>query len=124
MKADSTVTHDGALMSSLDVVVTPPARAQAIAASRPCRSLADLAVGEAVTVRKLRCERPVARRLMELGLLPGTLVTLRRVAPLGDPLELRLRGYSLSIRRSEAAWIDVDPPALGTVDSPGQPHLR
>lgn len=113
MTLDSTVTHDDSLVSSVDVVLTPPAKARATAAPRPCRSLADLAIGEAATVRKLRCERPVARRLMELGLLPGTLVTLRRVAPLGDPLELRLRGYSLSIRRSQAAWIDVDPPSPG-----------
>jgi Fe2+ transport system protein FeoA len=52
--------------------------------------------------------RSVARRLMELGLVPGTRVTLLRVAPFGDPLELRVRNYALSIRRSEALTIEVD----------------
>jgi Fe2+ transport system protein FeoA len=45
---------------------------------------------------------------MEMGLLPGTRVTLVRVAPLGDPIELRVRGYALSIRRAEAELVDVD----------------
>jgi Fe2+ transport system protein FeoA len=49
----------------------------------------------------------MSRRLMEMGLLPGTEVRVVRVAPLGDPLELRLRDYSLSVRRSEAAKIAV-----------------
>ena len=52
--------------------------------------------------------RPIARRLMELGLVPGTKVSVTRVAPLGDPLELRLRNYALSIRRTEALSIEVD----------------
>jgi Fe2+ transport system protein FeoA len=52
--------------------------------------------------------RPVVRRLLEMGLVPGTPVTLRRVAPLGDPIELRVRNYSLSIRRDEALGIEVD----------------
>jgi Fe2+ transport system protein FeoA len=51
----------------------------------------------------------MSRRLMEMGLLPGTEVRVVRVAPLGDPLELRLRDYSLSVRRSEAAKITVRP---------------
>jgi len=49
----------------------------------------------------------MSRRLLELGLLPGTEVRVVRVAPLGDPLELRLRDYSLSVRRSEASKIGV-----------------
>jgi ferrous iron transport protein A len=49
----------------------------------------------------------MSRRLMEMGLLPGTRIHVVRVAPLGDPLELRVRGYSLSLRRAEAAQITV-----------------
>jgi Fe2+ transport system protein FeoA len=72
------------------------------------RSLAALPLGAEAVVRRVRSVRPVARRLMELGLVPGTKVSVTRVAPLGDPLELRLRNYALSIRRTEALSIEVD----------------
>ncbi|MFK7991470.1 MAG: ferrous iron transport protein A [Sandaracinaceae bacterium] len=71
-------------------------------------TLADVPVGAEATIVRVRCERPVARRLMEMGLLPGTSVAVVRVAPLGDPVVLRVRGYSLSIRRKEAASIAVE----------------
>lgn len=72
------------------------------------RTLADLPVGSSALVAAVLCPRPVARRLMEMGLLPGTRVSLVRAAPLGDPLELEVRGYSLSIRRAEAAGVLVE----------------
>jgi len=72
-------------------------------------SLADLRPGQAAKILAIHCERRMSRRLMEMGLLPGTEVRIVRVAPLGDPLELRLRDYSLSVRRSEAAKITVQP---------------
>ena len=65
-------------------------------------------VGAEGTVVDVRCPRSVARRLMEMGLLPGTLVRVVRVAPLGDPIELRLRSYSLSIRKQEAAGVVLE----------------
>ncbi len=68
-------------------------------------TLDELPVGAGGTVVEVRCERAIARRLMEMGLLPGTRVAVVRVAPLGDPIQLRLRSYSLSIRRHEAAGI-------------------
>jgi ferrous iron transport protein A len=71
-------------------------------------SLAGLALGSSGIVRRIGSARATARRLMELGLVPGTRVTLTRVAPLGDPLELRVRNYALSIRRAEALAIEVD----------------
>ncbi len=74
------------------------------------RSLAALPLGREAVVRNVRTARPLARRLMELGLVPGTRVSVTRVAPLGDPLELRLRNYALSIRRAEALFIEVDEP--------------
>jgi Fe2+ transport system protein FeoA len=76
------------------------------------RTIATLPLGVEAVVRRVRTARPIARRLLELGLVPGTRISITRVAPLGDPLELRLRNYSLSIRRSEAAAIEVDEPPL------------
>ena len=72
------------------------------------KSLAGVPLGNSAVVRRVTTGRPLARRLMELGLVPGTRVTVTRVAPLGDPLELRIRNYALSIRRSEALGIEVD----------------
>lgn len=72
------------------------------------RTLSDLAIGDVAVVRRIRGERRTTVRLLEMGLVPGTRVELRRRAPLGDPLELRVRGYALSIRRSEALGIEVD----------------
>jgi len=71
-------------------------------------SLDQLPLGIPAIVRRVRSTRAIARRLMELGLVPGTSVTVTRIAPLGDPLELRVRNYALSIRRSEALSIEVD----------------
>ena len=74
-------------------------------------SLADLPLGQHAEIASIDCERRLSRRLMEMGLLPGTRVRVVRVAPLGDPIELRLRNYSLSVRRAEAARIAVSPEA-------------
>ena len=72
------------------------------------KSLARLPLRTPAVVRRVGSTRAIARRLMELGLVPGTRVMVTRVAPLGDPLELRLRNYALSIRRTEALTIEVD----------------
>mgnify|MGYP003508112637 CR=1 FL=1 len=71
-------------------------------------SLAALHVGGNAVIRRFRVERAVVRRLLEIGLVPGTNVTLRRIAPMGDPIELKLRNFALSIRRSEALGIDIE----------------
>jgi Fe2+ transport system protein FeoA len=71
------------------------------------RSILDLPLGEHAEIASIDCERRLSRRLMEMGLLPGTEVRVVRVAPLGDPIELRVRNYSLSVRRAEAARIAV-----------------
>jgi Fe2+ transport system protein FeoA len=71
--------------------------------------LGRLAPGQRAIIRRVGCARPVARRLLEMGLLPGTTVRVVRVAPLGDPIELEVRGYALSIRRAEALAIEVSP---------------
>jgi Fe2+ transport system protein FeoA len=69
------------------------------------QTLAELPVGAEAIVVEVRCPRPIARRLMEMGVLPGTRVSVVRVAPLGDPIEIEVRSYALSIRHREAAGI-------------------
>lgn len=71
------------------------------------RTLKDVAVGGCATVQKLHGEGAVRRRMMDMGLTKGTPVQVRKVAPLGDPLELNVRGYELSIRKADAEMIEV-----------------
>lgn len=66
------------------------------------RTLGDAKIGETVTVQKLLGEGAIKRRIMDMGITKGTQITIRKVAPLGDPIEVNLRGYELSIRKSEA----------------------
>ena len=65
------------------------------------KTLKDVQVGETVTVAKLHGEGPVKRRIMDMGLTKGTKVYVRKVAPLGDPMELTVRNYELSVRRND-----------------------
>ncbi len=71
------------------------------------RSLRDVKPGETVTVSKINAENAVKRRIMDMGLTKGVDVYLRKVAPLGDPIELTVRGYELSIRKEDAGKILV-----------------
>jgi ferrous iron transport protein A len=71
--------------------------------------LSHLKPGTQAVVEQLPREEKVASRLREMGVLPGTEVTFVRMAPLGDPLEIYLRGYSLSLRQSEAQQLLVQP---------------
>ena len=71
------------------------------------KTLNELKVGETARVVRLHGEGAVKRRIMDMGLTKGTEVTVRKVAPLGDPIELTVRGYELSIRKSEAATIEI-----------------
>ena len=72
-------------------------------------SLADLPLGRAATVSSVGGPRAFRRRLLEMGLVPGTEVRIVTIAPLGDPLRIEVRGGQWSIRRSEAAQIAVAP---------------
>jgi ferrous iron transport protein A len=72
-------------------------------------NLAQARIGQVVTVEHVAGEGAFRRRLMELGLVPGTRVEVIGVAPLGDPLELLVRGGSISIRRAEAEGVSVEP---------------
>ncbi len=71
-------------------------------------TLRDTKIGETVTVVKLNGEGVVKRRIMDMGLTCGTKVTMRRVAPLGDPIEISVRGYELSIRKADAEFIEIE----------------
>ena len=72
------------------------------------KSLANMSVGARVKVVKIDGIDELTCRLMEMGLTPGVEISLVGVAPLGDPLELELRGYRLSVRRTEAARVEVE----------------
>jgi ferrous iron transport protein A len=73
------------------------------------KQLSDLSIGMRARVRSVLGGDEVSVRLLEMGLTPGAEVAVVGAAPLGDPLELELRGYRLSVRRSEAARVQIDP---------------
>lgn len=70
-------------------------------------TLRDAKIGDTVTVKKLNGEGAVKRRIMDMGITKGTEVTIRKVAPLGDPIEVTVRGYELSLRKADAEMIEV-----------------
>jgi Fe2+ transport system protein FeoA len=72
-------------------------------------TLAQLAPGATAVVHAYPQAGPAFTRLREMGLLPGTPVKLIRIAPLGDPIEIQVRGYRLSLRKSEAALVEITP---------------
>ncbi len=72
------------------------------------KTLKDVAVGETATVVKLHGEGSLKRRIMDMGITKGATLLVRKVAPLGDPIELHVRGYELTIRKSEAELIEVE----------------
>ena len=72
------------------------------------RTLKDAKVGETVKVVRLNGTGPLKRRIMDMGITKGVEVYIRKVAPLGDPLETPVRGYELSLRRADAEMIEVE----------------
>lgn len=72
-------------------------------------ALSELAVGTSAVVREFPKSGSAFLRLREMGVLPGTVVTLVRTAPLGDPIEIKVRGYSLTLRKAEAVHVLVEP---------------
>ena len=71
------------------------------------KTLRDVKTGETVTVVKLHGEGAVKRRIMDMGITKGTSVYVRKVAPLGDPIEVTVRNYELSLRKADAEMIEV-----------------
>ena len=72
------------------------------------KTLNDIPVGATTRIVRLHGEGAVKRRIMDMGITQGAEVSVRKVAPLGDPIELTVRGYELSIRKGEAALIEVE----------------
>ena len=72
------------------------------------KTLKDVKVGETVVVKRLHGEGAVKRRIMDMGITKGVEIFVRKVAPLGDPMELNLRGYELSVRKADAEMIEVE----------------
>ncbi|MFR1708429.1 MAG: FeoA family protein [Clostridium sp.] len=71
-------------------------------------TLKDVKPGQTVTVTKIQCEGAVKRRIMDMGVTKGSSIFLRKIAPLGDPIEITIRGYELSIRKADAERILVE----------------
>ena len=72
------------------------------------KTLRECAVGETAVVAKITGEGALRRRMMDMGITKGTEVTIHKVAPLGDPIEVTVRGYELSIRKADADMIEVE----------------
>ena len=71
------------------------------------RTLRDVRIGQTAKIKRLHGEGAIKRRIMDMGLTKGTEVYVRKVAPLGDPMELTVRGYELSVRKGDAELIEV-----------------
>lgn len=72
------------------------------------KSLRDAKIGKTVTVIKLHGEGPLKRRILDMGITKGVEIYIRKVAPLGDPIEVTVRGYELSIRKADAEMIEIE----------------
>ena len=72
------------------------------------RTLRDAAVGSTVSVVKLHGECAVKRRIMDMGITKGVSIYIRKVAPLGDPVEITVRGYELSVRKQDAEMVEIE----------------
>ncbi len=72
------------------------------------KTLKDAKIGQSVRVIKLHGEGAVKRRIMDMGITKNVEIVIRRVAPLGDPLELTVRGYELSLRKADAEMVEVE----------------
>ncbi len=71
-------------------------------------TLKEARIGDTVTVTRIRGEGAIKRRIMDMGITKGTDIYVRKVAPLGDPIEVKVRGYELSIRKADAENIEVE----------------
>jgi len=70
-------------------------------------TLKEAKIGQTVTVKKLTGEGAVKRRIMDMGITKGTEIYIRKVAPLGDPVEITVRGYELSLRKADAEMVEI-----------------
>ena len=72
------------------------------------KTLRDAAIGSTVKVARINCEGAIKRRIMDMGITRGIEIYVRKVAPLGDPVEVTVRGYELSIRKADAEMVEVE----------------
>ena len=72
------------------------------------KTLKDVKIGESAVIEKLHGEGAVRRRIMDMGITKGVEISVRKVAPLGDPVELTVRGYELSLRKADAEMVEVE----------------
>lgn len=72
------------------------------------RTLIDVPVGSSVKVKKIYGEGAVKRHIMDMGITKGVTITIRKTAPLGDPIEITLRGYELTLRKADAGMIEIE----------------
>ena len=72
------------------------------------KTLKQAKVGDTVRVVKLHGEGALRRRIMDMGITKGVEIYIRKLAPLGDPIELNVRGYELSLRKADAEWIEIE----------------
>ena len=79
-----------------------------VSTGQSTKTLRDVSIGQTVTVVRLNGEGPVKRRIMDMGITKGVDVSVRKVAPLGDPVEVTVRGYELSLRKADAEMIEVE----------------
>ena len=70
--------------------------------------LSEMKVGTSARIKTVKGEGVLRKRLLDLGLTPGTIVMVRRTAPMGDPIEIRVRGYELTLRKADAKLIEVE----------------
>ncbi len=73
------------------------------------QTLKDTQVGQTVVVTRINGSGPIKRRIMDMGITRGTEIFVRKVAPLGDPIEVTVRGYELSLRRADVEMLEVEP---------------
>ena len=93
------IALDNSILKKLDVVPK--------GSSKSSLPLSELAIGDSAYIEAIHADGALKRRLMDMGLTKNTNVQLQKVAPLGDPLEIKLRGYDLTLRKSEASLISV-----------------
>lgn len=71
------------------------------------KTLNDLKPGQIGIIEEIMCKKELRRRIIDMGIIPGTLVIMKRIAPFGDPIQINVRGFNLSIRKSEAQNIKI-----------------
>lgn len=89
-------------------MIPRPATTQAIKENAAMKTLKEVRVGQTVKVVKIHGEGALRRRIMDMGITKGVEIYVRKVAPLGDPVEINVRGYELSLRRADAEMVEIE----------------